>query len=112
MNALLDRKHGFLVGATIVVPNAGGDTELSQRLRSSFELGARHVVVDLGETEMLDSATLAAFKRLSGRLRARGGDLSVVCPHPGLTNLLELTLLNRSFAVFGTLGAALRHAAA
>ena len=76
----------------------------------SLDLGARHVVVDLGDGKRVDATTLSSLKRLAGRLRARGGDLSVVCSQPNVRSILDLTLLSRSFAVFGTLDAALRRA--
>jgi anti-sigma B factor antagonist len=95
-------------GTTAVITCTGSEVELTRRVTASVDRGARHVVVDLGDAEMVDSSTLHALKRLAGRLRSRGGRLSVVCPHPGLASLLDLTLLSRSFAVFGTLDAALR----
>jgi anti-anti-sigma factor len=76
----------------------------------SLDLGARHVVVDLGDGRRVDATTLSALKRLAGRLRSRGGGLAVVCSQPSLRSILDQTLLSRSFAVFGTLDAALRHA--
>jgi anti-anti-sigma regulatory factor len=70
-------------------------------------MGARHVIVDLGEAEMVDSAVLWTLKRLAVGLRTRGSSLSVVCSHRGLASLLELTLLTRAFPVFGSLDEAL-----
>jgi anti-anti-sigma factor len=70
-------------------------------------LGPDHVVVDVGRTAMLDASTLALLKRFGGDLRSRGGELTVVCAHPGLADLLRLTQLSRSFHVVSTLDAAL-----
>ena len=98
-----------LAGDTIVIASPGDD-ELADRVRMSLDLGARHVVVDLGDGRRVDATTLSSHKRLAGRLRASGGDLSVVCSQPNLRSILDLTLLSRSFAVFGTLDAALRRA--
>jgi anti-anti-sigma factor len=92
---------------TVVIACAGPEQELTRRVAASLALGAQDVVVDLGEAEMVDSSTLSALKQLAGVLRSRGGSLSVVCQHPGLANLLEMTLLNRSFHVFLELDAAL-----
>jgi anti-anti-sigma factor len=110
MNRLRGRTSTTVEVGTIVIVSAGY-AELHDRLRTSVALGASNVVVDLGQTEMVDSATLASLKRLSEHLRGKGGRLAVVCLHPRLANLLDLTLLNRSFAVFRTLDAALLHAA-
>jgi anti-anti-sigma regulatory factor len=96
-------------GDTIVIA-CSGDDDLAERVGMTLELGARHVVVDLGDGERVDATTLTALKRVAGRLRSRGGHLSVVCSQPSLTSILDRTLLSRSFAVFGSLDAALRHA--
>ena len=108
MNAVHHRARS-IDGDTIVIAYPG-DSELADRVRASLDLRASHVVVDLGDGDRVDASTLSALKRLAGRLRSRGGRLSVVCSQPGLTSILDLTLLSRSFAVFGTLDAALRHA--
>ena len=94
-------------GRTVVIACAGSELDLARTVAASFEVGIGHVVVDLGDAEMVDSSTLTALKRIAGRLRSRGGRLSVVAPHPGLASILRLTLLSRSFTVFGTLDAAL-----
>jgi anti-anti-sigma factor len=98
-----------LAGDTIVIAGPD-DQDLAELVRTSVDFGARHVVVDLGDGATVDASTLSALKRLSGRLRSGGGDLSVVCSQPILKRILDLTLLSRSFAVFGTLDAALRRA--
>ena len=88
-----------------------GDTtataSLAVLLQASVDQGARHLVVDLGDAEMVNSATLTTLKRVGGRLRMTGGQLSVVCSNARLASLLDLTLLSRSFALFRTLDAAL-----
>ena len=94
-------------GSTIVIACASDGVELADRLRASLDLGAHHVVVDLGTAEMVDASTLTTLKRLAERLRSRGGGLSVVCRNGRLADLLHVTLLSRSFAVFPTLDAAL-----
>ena len=97
-----------LAGDTIVIAYSGDD--LAERVRMSLDLGVRHVVVDVGDGRRVDATTLSAFKRLAARLRSRGGGLSVVCSQPNLRSILDLTLLSRSFAVFGSVDAALRRA--
>lgn len=108
MSSVEARERSFLDGATVVIGSRGSEADLTRRVAESARLGARHVVIDLGDAEMVDSSTLTALKRTAGRLRSRGGHLSVVCQHPGLASLLDLTLLSRSFSVFGSLDAALR----
>jgi len=108
VNAVHHRARS-LAGDTIVIASTD-DEDLAERVRLSLDLGARHVVVDLGDGRQVDATTLSALKRLAGRLRSRGGGLSVVCSQPSLRSILDQTLLSRSFAVFGSLDAALRHA--
>jgi anti-anti-sigma regulatory factor len=98
-----------VAGDTIVIASPGDD-DLADRVRMSLDLGARHVVVDLGDGRRVDASTLSSLKRLAGRLGAKGGGLSVVCSQPNLRRILDVTLLSRSFGVFGTLDAALRRA--
>jgi anti-anti-sigma factor len=97
-----------LSGRTVVIACAGSELDLARTVAASFEIGIEHVVVDLGGAEMVDSSTLTALKRTAARLRSRGGTLSVIAPHPGLASLFRLTLLSRSFNVFGSLDAALK----
>jgi anti-anti-sigma factor len=94
------------IETTVVITCAPWD-EVERRV-AAVESGIRHVVVDLGNAETVDSSTLTALRRFAGKLRAHGGRLSVVCEHPALSRLLEVTLLSRSFDVFGSLDAALR----
>lgn len=102
-------------GRRPIVLDSGGASEtasLAVRLQASVDQGARHLVVDLGDAEMVDSTTLTTLKRFGGRLRMMGGQLSVVCSNARLASLLDLTLLSRSFALFRTLDAALAGAPA
>jgi anti-sigma B factor antagonist len=105
-----NRGPSVFEGTTVVIAWPRSDLDLAQQIAESVELGARHVVIDLGDVEMVDSSTLTLLRRVAGRLRRAGGRLSVVCPHPGLAGLLHLTLLSQSFPVFGSLDAALRPA--
>ena len=107
MSRVQARTPQLAAGSTIVIACASDGGELADRLRASLDLGAHRVVVDLGAAEMVDASTLTALKRLAERLRSRGGRLSVVCRSGPLASLLDLTLLNRSFAVFPTIDAAL-----
>jgi anti-anti-sigma factor len=99
---------GLLADTTVIISCSPWDDGLARRVADSLDQGARHVVVDLGDAEMVDSSTLTTLRRFASKLRSHGGRLSVVCGQPALSRLLELTLLSRSFDVFGSLDAALR----
>jgi anti-anti-sigma factor len=93
-------------GTTVIITCAPWD-EVARRV-ADVGSGVEHVVVDLGDAEMVDATTLSTLRRFGARLRSHGGRLSVVCGHPALSRLLELTLLSHSFDVFGSLDAALQ----
>ena len=116
MSAVQDRCAPHAAAETIVfrTDESGGcgAASLALRLQACVEHGARDIVVDLGEAEMLDSTTLTALKRFGARQRMADGRLSVVCANARLASLLDLTLLSRSFALFRTLDAALAEASA
>ncbi len=91
-------------GTTVVIACAEGD--IARHVETSVALGANHVVVDLGDVEMVGSATLTMLKRAAQHPRSQERRMSVVCQHPGLADLLHLTLLSRSFEVVTSLDAA------
>jgi len=107
VTSVQDAERTVLADSTVVIACAAPETEIAQQVRSSVRLGARSVVVDLGDSEMVDSSTLTALKQLGGELRSRGGGLSVVSTNPGLSSVLHMTLLSRSFRVFRSLDEAL-----
>lgn len=85
----------------------GSEAAFTRRLAAATRAGQSRMVADLGDAAMVGSAVLAALCRTGERLRARGGELTVVSSHPGLARLLELTLMSRSFTLVRTLGPAL-----
>ncbi|HET7743351.1 MAG TPA: STAS domain-containing protein [Gaiellaceae bacterium] len=97
--------------ASFVIPYRGSNGLLVDRLGAAQDLGARDLVVDLGDAETLSSATLEILLRTGRELRGRGGRLEVVSLRPSLRRLLRLTLLHRAFAVHTSLETALRQPA-
>ena len=53
--------------------------------------GCRHVVIDLSATTFLDSSGLGALVWAAHRMRAAGGDFSVVSPNASIVTTLEIT---------------------
>ncbi len=89
------------------------DAYSSQRLENELGLlldEGRRVVVDLRDTEFIDSTTLAVL--LGARKRAEQADLgfTIVLPareYTQVRQILELTRLGSAFASYGTLDEAL-----
>ncbi len=64
--------------------------------------GHDHVVVDLTDTEFLDSTGLGALVAGLKRIRARGGEMRVVCSNPRVCKVFEITSLDRVVPMFET----------
>ncbi len=61
--------------------------------------GCRAIVVDLSETTFLDSSGLGALVWAAHRLRAAGGSLTAVEPHPQIVATLRVTGVDRVVAL-------------
>jgi anti-sigma B factor antagonist len=60
---------------------------LRERLLEMVNSGEKHIVVDLGRVEFLDSTGLGVLVGAHRRLRARDGSLNLVCPHDACQGL-------------------------
>ncbi|GIJ47387.1 anti-sigma-B factor antagonist [Virgisporangium aliadipatigenens] len=79
---------------------------LRERLIELVEAGARHVVVDLSRVEFLDSTGLGVLVGALKRLRAVNGTLKLVCAHERLLKIFRITALDRVFALYDSVDAA------
>ena len=59
-----------------------------------------NVVLDLDDTEMLDSAGLTALLDVQDRLRARSGSVKIATTNATNRKILEITRLDRQLEVF------------
>lgn len=64
--------------------------------------GHQRVILDLSETEFLDSTGLGAIVTGLKRIRARGGDLRMVCASPRVRTAFEITSLDRVLPLYGS----------
>lgn len=110
MNSVHRRERSLLEGTVLIIASALSGESLARRLSACLRLKAEHVVVDFGDAAIVDSSTLTSLKRAASRMSSRGGRLSVVCTHPRVASLLDLTLLSHSFRVFDSLDEAIRQA--
>ena len=71
-----------------------------------FDAGAMHAVVDLSQTDFLDSSALGVLVGISKRQQGAGGRLSIVCPKPHLRRIFDISHLDDVIPVYDTLEAA------
>jgi anti-sigma B factor antagonist len=76
-----------------------GAPALRDALAPVVDDGAR-VVVDLQAVDFLDSAGLGILIGGRKRARAAGGDLALVCSSRAVLRPIEITGLDRSFAIY------------
>jgi stage II sporulation protein AA (anti-sigma F factor antagonist) len=57
----------------------------------------QRVLVDLDQVTLLDSRIIAVLMSWMSRLRARGGDLPIVCSNPNVHRIFKLMGLDREF---------------
>lgn len=76
--------------------------ELRERLRGAISSGATALVVDLSETEVVDSTSLGVLLGGMKRLREQNGQLRLVVPRAELRRIFEITMLDRVFALHDT----------
>lgn len=97
----------------VAVVEASGELDLltSSEFRdclvSATGEGAERVVVDLTGVTFIDSSALGALVGGARRSAERGAELMIVCPAGSVARVIEITGLNRAFAIYPTREAAL-----
>jgi anti-sigma B factor antagonist len=76
--------------------------KLRERLVELVDGGARHVVVDLGRVDFLDSTGLGVLVGALKRLRAAGGTFGLVCSKEPLLKIFRITALDQVFPIFAS----------
>jgi anti-sigma B factor antagonist len=106
------------LGAQTAVLRIGGEVDLyntpqlKEEILALIESGVRRLVVDLAETQYLDSTALGALIGGLKRLRERDGELRLAGPRPRIRKLLEITRLLKVFEVCDSVPQALEDWAA
>jgi anti-sigma B factor antagonist len=113
----VSRDAGFDSGFRIEEQRASSDTavlaihgeadlhaapELKERLRAAIDRGVTVVVVDLTDTDFVDSTSLGVLLGATKRLREREGEIRLVVSRPELRRIFEITLLDRVFQLHDT----------
>ena len=81
--------------------------ELSADDREAFEaylpgLDRSYIVLDLDNTELLDSEGLTGILNAQDALREAGGDVKIATTNPTNRKIFEITRLDRHLEVFGS----------
>ena len=77
--------------------------ELREALQGAIAEGARMLIVDLSGTTVIDSTSLGVLLGALKRLREREhGQIRLVVARPEVRRILEITMLDRIFAVYET----------
>ena len=74
--------------------------QFKQCLCEAIEHGRRDVVVDLLKVSFLDSTALGVLIAAQRRLVAEGGHMAVVCSHPQILDLFEITGAGKALAIY------------
>jgi anti-sigma B factor antagonist len=90
-------------GEVIVCPSGELDSGTAAELRDClirlYQDGHRHVVIDLGDLDFIDSTGIGVMIAAAKRLQADGGDLIVRSPRMPVLRVLQLTGLDKMFGV-------------
>ena len=89
-------------GETVVVCRgrlAAGATERFRRDMKAHAARAKRLVLDLGEVTFMDSSGLGALVRLQRQVNSRSGSLELRGLQPAIRGLIQLTRLDRVFAI-------------
>jgi anti-sigma B factor antagonist len=106
----LDRRtHVITVSGEIHVSTA---PEFQRRLDTAISKGKTAVVLDLTETEFIDSTGLSVLLNGLRRVTRQRGRMALVCRNPTVLRLFEITRLDTTFDIHETREDALRTARA
>jgi anti-sigma B factor antagonist len=98
-------------GATVVSPRGRLDMVAAPYLRTlvsdTVDAGSTRVVIDLEQTQFLDSSGLGALIAGLKMTRQAGGDLRIARPNDQVLIVLELTQMNTVLRPYPTVEAAL-----
>lgn len=73
--------------------------ELRDRINAVLAEGRAHLVLDLSETEFLDSTALGALISARRKAYAAGGSFAVICDNTQMLKLFRITKLDLVFTV-------------
>src|SRR3954451_18921534 len=94
-----ERTHVITVSGEIHVSTA---PEFQRRLDAAISRGKTAVVLDLSETEFIDSTGLSVLLNGLRRVTRQRGRMALVCTNPTVLRLFEITRLDSTFDIHET----------
>jgi anti-sigma B factor antagonist len=92
-----------LSDGVVVVLHGEADLHVAPELRERFTAviddGAKRVLVDLSDTDFIDSMGLGVLLGSTKRLRAGGGQLELIITKPDIRRIFEITMLDRILVI-------------
>lgn len=85
-----------------------GATKMEDILRGAVSAGHHHLVIDLSQTNYLNSAGLRILADLLTQCRQQGGDVQLAAPNLKIMRVLEIIGFDKFFQVYSTLDAAVQ----
>jgi anti-sigma B factor antagonist len=76
------------------------------RLSDLIERGRMKIVIDMSEASYISSLCLAVIVEAQNRTSAAGGGIKIASANKLVTNLFEITNLNKKIPIFGTVDGA------
>jgi anti-sigma B factor antagonist len=104
-----ERTHVITVSGEIHVSTA---PEFQRGLDAAISRGKTAVVLDLSETEFIDSTGLSVILNGLRRVTRQRGRMALVCTNPTVLRLFEITRLDTTFDIHETREDALKTARA
>jgi anti-anti-sigma factor len=80
--------------------------DLREQLRSARQTHGDRMILDLSDLDFVDSQGLSVLIGCHKAVSAAGGSLALVAPRPIVKRTLEITGLNRRFAIFNSVAEA------
>src|SRR3954465_8976328 len=94
-----ERTHVITVSGEIHVSTA---PEFQRRLDAAIARGKTAVVLDLSQTEFIDSTGLSVILNGLRRVTRQRGRMTLVCTNPTVLRLFEITRLDATFDIHST----------
>lgn len=106
----LEVEAGKRGGSDVLTLRGEIDVYTAPRLRQAIidlvDAGARHIVVDMGAVDFLDSTGLGVLVGGLKRVKVQEGELSIVTSQDKILKIFDITGLNKVFSIHDSLDGA------